>query len=163
MSLAIATSGLDRDTAAPAVPFPSLAWFQRLAELMKEDRATHEHLGDVDCVASFVVADKGFGATLRFDGTEVADVRPLAPADDESVDFTITGDLATWRRMIESIRDGKGRPQLDQTLNFLSLPGVPLRIDAADPVRRDFFFRFNQSLQEFVNASHRFDTVFPEA
>jgi hypothetical protein len=160
MSLAIATNGFDPGTAS-AVPFPSLAWFERLAELMKEDRATHEHLGDVECVASFVVTDAAFGATIRFDGYEVAEVRPLAPADDESVDFTILGDLATWRRMIESIRTGNGRPPLDQTLNFLSLPGVPLRVDAADPVRRDFFFRFNQSLQEFFNASHRVETIFP--
>lgn len=151
-------------TAAAAVPFPSLDWFERLAELMKADRATHEHLGDVECVASFVVTDGSgggpWGATVAFDGYEVADVRESDPSD-ERVDFVLSGDLATWRRMIESIRDGEGRPPLDQTLNFLSLPGVPFRVDSADPVRRDFYYRFNQSLQEFFNASHRFETLFP--
>jgi hypothetical protein len=151
-------------TAANAVPFPSLEWFERLAERMKAERATHEHLGDVECVASFVVTDGcgagPWGATVAFDGYEVADVRRSDP-DDERVDFVLAGDLASWRRMIESIHEGGGRPPLDQTLNFLSLPGVPFRVDSPDPVRRDFYYRFDQSLQEFFNASHRFETSFP--
>ena len=46
------------DSAAP-VAFPSVEWFQRLARLMKENRALHEHLGYIDCVAQFTVLDGG--------------------------------------------------------------------------------------------------------
>ena len=148
------------------VPFPTLAWFRQLAELMKEDRSLHEHLGAVDCVAQFTVTDAGpngerWSALVTFDGFEVTEVRKAKDGDEAVADFAIEADRATWRGMIQSIREGNGRPALDQTLNFLSLPGVPLRVSSEDPVRRDMFFRFNQSLQEFFNASHRFHTVFP--
>ena len=63
--------------------------------------------------------------------------------------------------MIESIAAGGGRPALDQTLNRLSHMGTPVRVHSDDPLRRDLYFRYNQSLQEFVNASGCFRTGFP--
>ena len=165
-----ATSPMSREpvpASAAAVSFPSLAWFERLAALMRESSAVHEHLGDIDCVAQFTVLDGGPGgrpwhAQLTFAGVEVTDVREVRnEADFTRADFIVEGDLDTWAAMIRSIAEGGGRPALDQTLNFLSLPGTPIRVWSDDPVRRDAFFRFNQSLQEFVNASHAFPTVFP--
>jgi hypothetical protein len=47
------------------------------------------------------------------------------------------------------------------TLNYLTPPNTPMRAWSEDPVRRDLFFRFNQSLQEFFNASAAFRTDFP--
>jgi hypothetical protein len=38
---------------------------------------------------------------------------------------------------------------------------TPLRVRSEDPLRRDLYFRYNQSLQEFVNAAGRFETSFP--
>ena len=70
--------------------------------------------------------------------------------------------LETWRAMIESIARGGGRPELEQTLNRLSHMGEPLRVYSDDPLRRDLYFRYNQSLQEFVNACGSFTTSFPE-
>jgi hypothetical protein len=35
-----------------------------------------------------------------------------------------------------------------------------MKLVAEDPVRADAYFRFNQSLQEFVDASARFTTLF---
>lgn len=66
----------------------------------------------------------------------------------------------TWRAMIESIAAGNGRPALDQTLNRLSHMGTPIRLRSDDQLRKDMYFRFNQSLQEFVNASAGFRTSF---
>jgi hypothetical protein len=37
-----------------------------------------------------------------------------------------------------------------------------MRVVADDPLRRDLFFRYNQSLQEFVNASATFTTAFAD-
>jgi hypothetical protein len=148
-----------------ALPFPSAPWFQRLADLMNANRARQEQLGYVDCVAQFAVTDGGldgtpFAVQVTFEEFEALDVCVARPADAGRADFTFEGSLATWRTMIESIAAGGGRPDLEQTLNRLSHFGTPMRLVADDPLRRDLFFRYNQSLQEFVNAAATFPTRF---
>jgi hypothetical protein len=154
------------EDAGPAVPFPSVAWFERLASCMNANRARQEQLGYVDCVARFVVSDGGPGATpwsaqVTFEEFAVTDVREGSATNAPQVDFSMEATLATWREMIESIRRGRGRPGLEQTLNRLSNMDTPLRVRSDDPLRRDLYFRYNQSLQEFVNAAGRFETGFP--
>ncbi len=147
------------------IPFPSLAWFAKLGERMNADRARYEHLGYVDCIVEFVVLDAfGPGRPLRvqvtFDEVSVTDVREAGPADAERADFALEADAKSWREMIESIAKGHGRPALDQTLNKLSHFDTPFRLRADDPLKRDLYFRYNQSLQEFVNASAKGVTSF---
>jgi hypothetical protein len=148
------------------VPFPSVAWFRRLADLMNANRARQEQLGYVDCVLEFRVSDGApgggpFGVQVAFEEFGVTDVREVTPGANPA-DFALEADRATWRAMIESIAAGGGRPALDQTLNRLTHMGEPMRVVADDPLRRDLYFRYNQSLQEFVNASAAFSTTFPE-
>jgi len=147
---------------AEAVPFPSLEWFQRLADRMNENRARQEQLGYVDCVAGFSVKDGGepFTVHVTFEEFEATDVHRAGAGETSRADFTLAADLATWRAMIESIAKGGGRPGLDQTLNRLSHMGTPISVLSDDPLRRDLYFRYNQSLQEFVNASAEFPTRF---
>jgi hypothetical protein len=147
------------------VEFPSLAWFQRLADLMNRNRARQEQLGYVDCVAQFTVLDGGGGTgrwavQVSFEEFAVLEVREANEADRERADFSLEATLDTWREMIESIAAGGGRPDLEQTLNRLSHMGTPLRVVSEDPLRRDLYFRYNQSLQEFVNASASFCTTY---
>lgn len=151
---------------AEAVPFPSQAWFARLAELMNANRARQEQLGYVDCVADFRVLDGAsdggpVAVRVRFEEFEAVDVG-LAEPGAEDADFVLEATLDTWRVMIESIARGQGRPDLEQTLNRLSHMGTPVRVHSEDPLRRDLYFRYNQSLQEFFNASAGFGTRFPE-
>jgi len=154
--------------AGGAVAFPSRAWFARLAELMNRNRARQEQLGYVDCIAEFDVLDGGIGRRPlafqvtfeEFAAVDVREVDPADPAERAKADFALDATLATWRAMIESIARGGGRPDLDQTLNRLSHAGTPIRLRATDPLRRDCYFRFNQSLQEFFNASAKFSTTF---
>ena len=147
---------------ASAIEFPSLAWFERLAAMMNDNRARQEKLGYVDCVAGFsVTGTRALTVQVTFDEFEATDVRVTGETDSDRADFTLEAELATWQAMIESIRDGNGRPALDQTLNRLSHTGTPLRLAFDDPLRRDMYFRFNQSLQEFFNASASFETSFP--
>jgi hypothetical protein len=151
--------------AAGGVRFPSVEWFERLAAIMKRERARHEHLGYVDCVAQFTVLDGRpdggpWSVQVTFEEFDVTDVRESAEGEESRADFVCETDLDTWREMIESIRAGNGRPNLDHTLNYLSLPGTPIRVWSDDPIRRDLFFRVNQSLQEFFNASAEIPTVF---
>jgi hypothetical protein len=152
--------------AFPPVAFPSVAWFRRLADLMNANRTRQEQLGYVDCVAQFTVLDGGpdgapLGVQVTFEEFAAVDVR--AAGDPACADFTLEATLATWRAMIESIAAGGGRPALEQTLNRLSHAGTPIRLRGDDPLKRDLYFRYNQSLQEFVNASAAFRTVFAEA
>ena len=165
---ATSTAVTKEPAAGPAVPFPSRAWFERLAVEMKAERVRHEHLGTIDCIAVFTVLDGGSGGNpcrlqVTFEEYDAVDVREVAEKDLAAADFVVETDLDTWRSMIESIAAGAGRPALEQTLNYLSLPGTPIRLWAEDPVGRDKFFRFNQSLQEFFNASAHFATAFPGA
>jgi hypothetical protein len=146
--------------------FPSLAWFANLARLMNANRARQEQLGYVDCVAGFRVTDAPQGSPGTFEVTfeefEAVDVRVADSTEPDRADFVLAADLATWREMIENIAAGKGRPDLDHTLNRLSHIGTPIAVVQDDPLRRDMYFRFNQSLQEFVNASANFPTTFEE-
>jgi len=150
-----------------AIAFPSIEWFERLAQLMRANRARNEHLGYVDCVAVFTVLDGGlrgrpWSVQITFEEFEATDVREATTADLARADFTLDATLATWREMIESIARGRGRPDLTHTLNYLSHPGTPIRVWSDDPLRRDMYFRYNQSLQEFINASATFRTIFPD-
>jgi hypothetical protein len=150
-----------------AIAFPSVEWFERLAQLMGQNRARNEHLGYIDCVAMFTVSDGGlrgkpWSAQVTFEEFETTDVREATTADLARADFTLEATLATWREMIESIARGRGRPDLTHTLNYLSHTGAPIRVWSDDPLRKDMFFRFNQSLQEFINASGTFRTIFTD-
>jgi len=148
-----------------AVAFPSVEWFERLAALMNANRARQEQLGYVDCVVAFTVLDGRGGrpwtAQVTFEEFSATDVREAGPADAARADFALEATAATWREMIESIAAGNGRPDLEHTLNRLSHMGDPLRLVGDDPLERDLYFRYNQSLQEFVNASAAFATSFP--
>jgi hypothetical protein len=152
--------------AGDAVPFPGETWFRRLADHMNATRARQEQLGYVDCTAGFRVLDGPGGAPwtceVTFEEFEAVDVR-VATANDARADFVLEAAQATWQEMIENIAAGGGRPDLTHTLNYLSHPGTPLRLVSDDPLKADLYFRYNQSLQEFVNASATFTTRFADA
>lgn len=144
-----------------AFRFPSLEWFRCLAAIMNADRARHVQLGYVDCVARFTVLAEGHRdrVQIRFEEFAAVDVREVGP-DAEDADFELEAPLAVWREMIESIAAGGGRPDLAHTLNHLTHMGTPMVLRGDDLLRRDLYFRYNQSLQEFFNASAQFPTLF---
>lgn len=164
------TAASGREAGSPGdatVPFPSLSWFQRLADLMNANRLRQEQLGYVDCVVEFRVDGdarrQATAARVRFVEFSAVEVRGAEnDGEDDAVDFVLAAPLEIWRRMIESIAAGGGRPDLEQTLNYLTHMGAPMEVRSRDPLRRDLYFRYNQSLQEFVNASAAFRTAFPD-
>ena len=150
------------------IAFPSRAFFAALAQLMNANRARHEQLGYIDCVAVFTVTDgAGDGGArhfrVTFDEFAAVDVSEVDPEEAAAADFALAGTRETWRTMLESIVVGQGRPALNQTLNRLSHMGTPLRLVAADPLKADLYFRYNQSLQEFINAAAALDIDFESA
>jgi hypothetical protein len=161
----MSAAGSAADEPKAALPFPSLEWFRRLAELMNRNRALHEHLGYIDCVAEFTISDGAadggpFSVQVTFEEFQAVEVREARPEDAPRADFVLEASMGTWREMLESIARGGGRPDLTHTLNYLSHMGEPLAVRSDDPMRRDLYFRYNQSLQEFVNASAQISTVF---
>ncbi len=143
--------------------FPSVRWFELLAAEANGQRSRFEHLGYMDCVAEFCVTDVQpipFVVQVTFEEFGVVDVRIPAANDRDRADFRVEGPLASWRGMLESIARNEGRPDLEQTLNYLTHMGTPMRVTSEDPVRRDLYFRYAQSLQEFFNGSARICTRF---
>ncbi|HEY4408777.1 MAG TPA: hypothetical protein VGO87_02770 [Acidimicrobiia bacterium] len=154
-------------SATATLDFPSVEWFERLGQLMEEYRARHEHIGPIDCLTQFTVLDpEGEGRDRHFQITfelySAISVREVIEEESSKADFIMETDTQVWQEMIENIRDNAGRPDLEHSLNRLSLPGTPIRVWAEDPLGRDMFFRFNQSLQEFVNASVHVPTRYPD-
>lgn len=146
-------------------PFPSLHWFEEVAARVNAHRSRFEHLGYADCVAEFSVPDAPGGpfvVQVTFEEFSVTDVRCPSASESHRADFRVEGPLAAWRAMIESIARNHGRPDLEQTLNYLTHMGVPLQLLSTDPVRRDLYFRYAQTLQEFFNESAALDTRFRE-
>lgn len=145
--------------------FPSVEWFSRLGELMEANRSIHEHVGEIDVNCVWTVFDAaGNGSDRHFQTTfelySMVDVKEVTEEEREKAHFIMETDVWVWKEMLESITGGGGRPDLEHSLNRLSLPGVPIRVWALDPLERDMFFRFNGSLQEFVNASVHIPTVY---
>lgn len=142
------------------IHFPSQAFFEELAALMNADRARYEHLGYTDCTAGFrVVGATSFEVQVEFDEFVARRVTAVEPGSGDP-DFVLAASLDTWRDMIASIAAGKGRPDLVHTLNHLSHMGTPISLLGSDMLRKDLYFRYAQSLQEFFNASHQFETTF---
>lgn len=151
---------------AASVPFPSTAWFECLAEHMAEQHEQFRKLGTIDCTMAVSIVDGGadgeaWNVQVTFDEFTVSAVHEIEPDALEEVDFVLETDLETWQEMVESIEAGDGRPDLDHTLNRLSLPGTPIRVWSSDPLGRDMFFRFNQTLQRYINNCAAFHTTFP--
>jgi len=141
--------------------FPSVEWFQALGQKMAQDREEFRLLGYVDASVGIKITANGAGTTaflLQFEDYGVKDVRQV----DDPVpvaDFVIEGSLDAWTEMIENIRD-HGEPDLDHTLNRLTMAGVPLKLVARDQLQEDLFYRFNQSFQAFFNEAAAVPTEF---
>ena len=153
------------DVKLPILHFPSRAWFEQLASLMNSNRPRQEQLGYMDCIAQFTVLDGGTNGgpcafRVAFEEFSALSVVEVATRDVNGADFALEATHATWREMIESIAKGHGRPDLEHSLNRLSHMGTPMKLIAEDSLRADLYFRFNQSLQEFINASVHIDTRF---
>jgi hypothetical protein len=95
-----------------------------------------------------------------FELYSLTDVAEVTEEERVKANFILETDVWVWKEMIDNIADNGGRPDLEHSLNRLSLPGVPIRVWAEDPLDRDMFFRFNGSLQEFINASAEIPTAY---
>jgi len=141
--------------------FPSREWFEQVAGQVDQDVDLFKRLGYVDANVGIKIDGNGAGSSgylLEFAGygvksvTEVPDPVPLS-------DFTIEGSIEAWSDMVRNIQE-HGEPDLNHTLNRLTMAGVPLKVVARDQLRADLFFRLNQTFQSFFNESAGVPTEF---
>jgi hypothetical protein len=146
---------------ASAVPFPSCEWFERLADAMRKHAERFQELGSTDCTMVVKVELGGGDARIFevvFEGFDVKEIRELSGLEQARPShFVVEGPLEAWRDMIDNIRSN-GAPDLDHTLNSLTLTDVPLRVSGPDQLEVDAFYRYNETIQRFFNGAAEIET-----
>lgn len=153
--------------------FPSLEWFQALRAIVNND-PDFRKFGTIDCDMGIEIGDTTYRVT--FEAFEVTGVAAFETADPEAtdseapdpeatdlhpeLDFVLSMSPDRWREMIENINEN-GAAGLHYTLNTLDMEDPDNFARSPDYHRRDKFYRFNQTLQDFFDASARIDTTFP--
>ena len=140
--------------------FPSVEWFEAVRQIVNKDEA-FRRLGTIDTTVGVKVGDKIY--RLTFEAFECTGVQEITENDLRDLDFWLEQSYDGWKEMLQNIRE-KGAADLDHTLNTIDLNLPEGFARSYDGYRRDAFYRFNQSLQDFFNASAKIDTQFaPQA
>jgi len=140
--------------------FPSVEWFNAVRKEFNTDEEFHRRgAGHCNCVAGVKVGDDVF--VLTFEGQECTSVEQSGELALADADFYMSMDAVDWQEMLANISK-HGHAVGDYTLNTLDLnrfDGLATSVHG-DQFREDMFFRFNQTLQFFFDASSRIDTRF---
>ncbi|MEE8422255.1 MAG: hypothetical protein V3S31_05710 [Dehalococcoidia bacterium] len=141
-----------------ALAFPSVEWFQALADLANEDERYRKY-GRLNAIVAFKVGEQNYNVT--FDVLEVRDVREISEDALRDADFVIELTPDRWQSMLEDI-SANGLATKDWTLNTLDLVlDEPIHTNLADDgFAADKFFRYNPSLQRFFDNAAQLDTEF---
>ena len=141
-----------------ATKFPSLEWFQQVQRLVNED-PNFKKLGTADANVGIKISDREEKYILTFEAFEVVDVKEAKQADLEAADFYLELPYDSWKEMLTNIR-ANGHADLHHTLNTIDLELPEGFARSKDEYRRDLFYRFNQTFQDFFNKSAELDTQF---
>jgi len=136
--------------------FPSVDWFNEIRELVNNDPKFRQ-LGTVDATLGVKVGNKIY--ELKFEAFECTGVREASETDLRDMDFWLEQSYDAWKDMVANIQKN-GAADLTHTLNTIDLSMPEGFARSHDGYRRDAFYRFNQSLQDFFNASAKVDTQF---
>ncbi len=147
----------DRGTMSAAqtqtLEFPSKAWFQALADAAAADEPRYRRLGFVELNLGFRVGEKGYRVTFEdFGCTGVENWDGSAP-----VDCLLSASTSDWRELIEHIQ-ARGSADPQRTLNSLVLAGDRFSLSGDDQLGVDRFYRFNASLQAFIEEAREVPT-----
>ncbi|MSP23512.1 MAG: hypothetical protein EXR66_11075 [Dehalococcoidia bacterium] len=138
--------------------FPSVEWFQALADITKED-PTYKKFGRLNAVIVFKCGDKHI--STNFDVLNIHEIREVDENHRRDADFVIDMEPDVWRGMLDDINQ-HGHASLDWTLNTLDLRfDEPIhRNELQDGFKADMFFRYNPSLQVFFDNASKLTTKF---
>ena len=140
--------------------FPSVDWFDEVSEVFNGDARYHgAGGGQCNCVWGMKVGDDVF--VLTFEGMVCSGTVAADEAALDDVDFYLDMTVGDWREMVKNIT-ANGHADLHHTLNTLDLDRADgLAISHhGDQYREDMFFRYNQTLQFFFDASALVKTDF---
>ncbi|MGH2626062.1 MAG: hypothetical protein ACRDHY_05370 [Anaerolineales bacterium] len=136
--------------------FPTVEWFKEAADrLNKSD--SFKRLGTCDADVGVQVDDKYF--EIDFEAFEVKDVRAIDSKRAGELDFVLTQPYQDWKAMLQDIKEN-GRATHDFTLNSLDLRSEKEFAVGKDYHRRDAFYRFNQTFQEYFDGAAKMETTF---
>ncbi|HKS92512.1 MAG TPA: hypothetical protein VJQ83_11330 [Tepidiformaceae bacterium] len=136
--------------------FPSVDWFKTAADkLNKSD--SFKRLGTCDCEMGVQVDDDFY--EVDFEAFEVTGVKEIDAARAATLDFTLVQPYDDWKAMIQDIKQN-GRATHNFTLNSLDLNTEREFAVGKDYNRRDAFYRFNQTFQEYFDTAANFETTF---
>ena len=134
--------------------FADDGWFARLPAVADQDPETFERLGFAELRLLFEVIDgddiRRFGLVL--DGYDVDYAGEIADVDAFAADTIVTGPIDAWSEMAANIA-AHGGADKEHTLNCLTMAGVPLSVTAPDPMGRDKFFRYAETLQALFDGT----------
>ena len=140
--------------------FPTEKWFGDVAKIFNTDDAYRgAGGGQCNCVMGVRVGNDAFLVT--FEGEECNGGVAAKSADLANADFNLEMPRAAWKAMLQDI-SSNGHATLDYTLNTLDLDredGLATSVHG-DQYREDLFFRYNQTLQYYFDASARVKTTF---
>jgi hypothetical protein len=136
--------------------FPSVEWFDTMRNMVNSDEA-YRRLGTVDARVGIKVGDELY--ELTFEAFECVAVREIEERELRDLDFWLEQSPDEWREMIQNIKQ-HGAADLSHTLNTIDLTRPDGFARSFDGYRRDAFYRFNQSLQQFFDSSAKIETQF---
>lgn len=145
-----------------AVRFPSVQWFEALNDVARNrEFYTSRRNGACDTVMAIKSGDDII--KLTWEAFDLPRAEVATEADLESVDFYLEIEPAEWQSMLQSIKE-KGRAEGHQTLNAIdsNLPDGFAKSSGHyhDGDSRDAFYRFNQTFQDYFDASAELQTQF---
>jgi hypothetical protein len=138
--------------------FPSVEWFKAAADLLNKSDS-FKRLGTCDAEMGVQVGDRYF--EIDFEAFEVKDVREIDAQRAGELDFVLVQPPEQWKAMLEDIK-ANGRATHDFTLNSLDLKSEEEFARGKDYHRRDSFYRFNQTFQEYFDMAAKIETTFAE-
>ena len=137
--------------------FPSVEWFQEAANLLNTSDS-FKRLGTTDCEMGVQVGEQFY--EIDFEAFEITKVSYIDAARAAELDFTLVQTADAWQAMLEDIKLN-GRATHDFTLNSLDLRSTEELARGKDYHRRDAFYRFNQTFQEYFDNAAKMETTFP--
>lgn len=129
------------------------SWFEAMAADAAARTDVYLKLGFADL--RLMVEETDGDACSRFglilDGYDVIYAGEVADAAAFGAEATVSGTRETWDEMVANIV-ANGGADGSHTLNALSLPETPLSVSSPDPVGRDKFYRFAETLQTLFDS-----------
>jgi len=132
----------------------TVQFFDALATEMNAHPEVYEVLGDLDMDLALVMTDEhgDFRVRLTFDGITCAGVDEIGDGDEFTTSCYLQGPLTEWRAMFADIVE-HGHATGWWTINSLTLVGDKIAVHGDDPLGVDLFFRFNQTVQNFLDGA----------